>query len=152
MKHCSACCTASVVVLSVSLLFGLCTSASAEPPSTAGGVHAYPLLSVQPAPYFDLWYGDWPCYLYGPCVSYQQFKAWERRRERARELARLAQPPPPIGIEAWHGWPGNAVRRMPQGDSAHAKPQYGDVGRVKEPFQSSGEFLPEFLDGRVRPR
>ena len=123
-------------------------SAVADIRLSVGYVYPFPYY----APYLDGWYGYGPCYPYGACISYGQFQAWERRRERERALARPPQTPPPMGIEAWHGWPGNAMHRMPQGDPANATPEYGAAGRVREEFERSGEFLPEFLEGSVRPR
>lgn len=138
-------CAPLTVALAATLLFvagpGRCADAR---------VHA-PLVFVHPSPYLDLWYGGWPCYI-GPCMSYEEFRMWERRLERERERARPPERPSPMGIEAWHAWPGNAMRRMPEGDPANATAEYGESGRVKEEYEDSGEFLPEFLEGRVRPR
>jgi len=123
----------------------------AAPDGRADERGAPTVLYVQPIPYLDLWYGGWPCYP-GPCMSYQQFKIWERRLERERELGQPPPSPPPMGIEAWHAWPGNALRRVPEADPANAVAQYEESGRVKEEYRDSGEFLPEFLEGRARPR
>jgi len=145
MKHRSPYCDLLAAVLAAALL-------SLAMPARCADLHMQgPLLFVQPLPYLDLWYGDWPCYL-GPCMSYEQFRMWERRLERERERSRPPQVPPPMGIEAWHGWPGNAVRRIPETDPANVTAEYGESGRVKEEYEASGEFLPEFLEGRVRPR
>ncbi|MCC7547155.1 MAG: hypothetical protein IT532_05270 [Burkholderiales bacterium] len=100
--------------------------------------------------YIPFAYG--PCHPAGGCLTYGQFRAWERRRERERELGRPPDTPPPMGIEAWHGWPGNAKRRLPEADPDNATSLYGEAGRVKEQYERSGEFLPEFLEGRARPR
>lgn len=150
MERGSAYCGLAATAVAFSML--MASPACADAWIAAGSIRAHPMLRMQPAPYFDLWYGDQPCFPLGACLSYQQFRAWERRRERERELSRPRETPPPMGIEAWHGWPGNAQRRLPEGDPANARAEYGESGTVQEQFERSGEFLPEFLDGSARPR
>lgn len=137
------------IVVSAVLCAASAWAAADDAPGRA--LHPFAYLRA-PSVLLDPWYGYGPCDVYDPCMSMQQFRAWERRRERERELSRPPQTPPPMGIEAWHGWPGNAQRRMPDGDPANARAEYGESGTVKEQFERSGEFLPQFLDGSARPR
>jgi len=82
-------------------------------------------------PYWGYWYS--PCYPFASCLAYQQFQILERRQERWEDLRRgqQAEPVSPIPV---------ASAAVPLND-ADVKPEY----------QSSGQYLPEFLDGRVRP-
>jgi hypothetical protein len=82
-------------------------------------------------PYWGYWYS--PCYPFASCLAYQQFQMLERRQERWEELRRGAQP--------------RAAESVPV---RAATPPVNDAD-VKPEYKGSGEFLPEFLDGRVRP-
>ena len=82
-------------------------------------------------PYWGYWYS--PCYPFASCMAYQQFQILERRQERWNELRRgpQAQAAAPIPARA---------ATAPVNDSD-----------VRPEYKGSGEYLPEFLDGRVRP-
>jgi hypothetical protein len=102
-------------------------------------------------PYWGYWYS--PCYPFASCWAYQQFQILERRQERWQELGREQQPPP-VGIQTWGGFPaarGRAHATTPS-DGADVQPDYAGSGQIQDQYQRSGDFLPEFLDGRVRPR
>ena len=82
-------------------------------------------------PYWGYWYS--PCYPFASCLAYQQFQTLERRQERWEELRRGQQPQAAVPIPA-------RAATAPVND-ADVRPEY----------KGSGEYLPEFLDGRVRP-
>ena len=82
-------------------------------------------------PYWGYWYS--PCYPFASCMTYQQFQILERRQERWDELRRGPQ------LRAAESVPARAA--TPPVNDADVKPEY----------KGSGEYLPEFLDGRVRP-
>ena len=99
-------------------------------------------------PYGGYWYG--PCYPFASCSTYQ-FQILERRRERAEELARGQQPPAVAG-HTRDGFPvgrrsGNAETPV----DADVQPDYIGSGQVRDQYQKSGDFLPGFLNGKVRP-
>ncbi|HXX11676.1 MAG TPA: hypothetical protein VEK05_09180 [Burkholderiales bacterium] len=82
-------------------------------------------------PYWGYWYS--PCYPFASCMAYQQFQTIERRQERWEELRRGLQPQAPAPT------PSRAARAP--ANEADVRPEY----------KASGEYLPEFLEGRVRP-
>ena len=82
-------------------------------------------------PYWGYWYS--PCYPFASCLAYQQFQILERRQERWEELRRGQQPQAAMPIPA-------RAATAPLND-ADVRPEY----------KGSGEYVPEFLDGRVRP-
>jgi hypothetical protein len=82
-------------------------------------------------PYGSYWYG--PCYPFASCMAYQQFQILERRQERWEELRRRQQ--------------SHASAPIPAG-AATAPVNETDV---RPEYKGSGEYLPEFLDGSVRP-
>lgn len=82
-------------------------------------------------PYWGYWYS--PCYPFASCMAYQQFQILERRQERWEELRR-GQPPQTAAPT-----PARAAT-APLNDSD-----------VRPEYKGSGEYLPEFLDGTVRP-
>ena len=99
-----------------------------------------------PIPYWSYWYN--PCYPFASCWAYQQFQMFERRRERFEELARAPQPGPPIPS----GLPlGHRSAEATSSDDGDVQPAYFGSGRIRDGYRKSGDFLPEFLDGRVRP-
>ena len=81
-------------------------------------------------PYWGYWYS--PCYPFASCIAYQQFLILERRQERWEELRRGQQ-------QAAVPIPAGAVTAAV--NNTDVRPQY----------KGSGEYLPEFLDGTVRP-
>ena len=82
-------------------------------------------------PYWGYWYS--PCYPFASCMAYQQFQILERRQERWEELRRGQQSQASAPIPA-------GAARAPVND-ADVRPEY----------KGSGEYRPEFLDGKVRP-
>lgn len=97
-------------------------------------------------PYWGYWYS--PCYPFASCSAYQQFQMLERRRDRFDELARGQQLPP----QTRNGLPlprrnGEAKRS----NDPDVRPAYVGSGQLRDQYQETGDFLPEFLDGRVRP-
>ena len=87
-----------------------------------------------------------PCY---PFCSPSQFQIPERRRERAEELAReQTQPAEPLtqySFPASHGFGAKTPT------DADVQPDYRGSGNIRDQFRKSGDFRPEFLDGKVRP-
>jgi len=82
-------------------------------------------------PYWGYWHS--PCYPFASCMAYQQFQILERRQERWEKLRR--------GQESQASAPISAGAPTAPVNDANVKPAY----------KGSGEYLPEFLDGRVRP-
>jgi hypothetical protein len=98
-------------------------------------------------PYGGYW--NSPCYPFASCWTYQQFQIQERRRERFEELARGQQPP----TQARSGFPLN--RRDGEAETltdADVQPAFIESGQVRGEYQQSGDFLPEFLNGKGRSR
>jgi len=82
-------------------------------------------------PYGGYWYS--PCYPFASCAAYQQFQILERRQERWDELRRRQQ-----------------SQASPSIPSAAAIAPVNNVD-VRPEYKGSGEYLPEFLSGKVRP-
>jgi hypothetical protein len=96
-------------------------------------------------PYGGYWIG--PCYPFASCWSYQQFLILERRRARFEELARGQQPPLP----AQNGFPPNRHDDNAKTfTDADVLPAFIESGQVREEYQESGDYLPEFLHGKGR--
>ena len=102
------------------------------------------VLPYDPAlmPYWAPWYS--PCYPFASCSAYRQFQIQERRRERLEELRREQPTPPALGIDTWRS------QVLPTND-ADVQPGYLGSGQIRDEHRKSGEFLPEFLEGKVRP-
>jgi hypothetical protein len=99
-----------------------------------------------PMPYWGYWYS--PCYPFASCWAYQQFQTLERRRERFEELARAQQPAP----QHRNGFPlGRRSGEPTTSADAAMQPGYAGSGQIRDRYLESGDFLPEFLNGRVRP-
>lgn len=98
-------------------------------------------------PYGGYWYS--PCYPFASCWTYQQFQIQERRRERFEELAREQQAPP----QNRSGFPlTRHVGEAKPPAAANVQPAYVESGQVRDEYQQSGDFLPEFLNGTGRSR
>jgi hypothetical protein len=97
-------------------------------------------------PYGGHWYS--PCYPFASCSPYQ-FQILERRRERSEELARVQQPP--VGAQTRHGFPIGRTGGTKTPSDADVQPDYKRSGQIRDQYQKSGDFLPEFLNGRVGP-
>jgi hypothetical protein len=96
-------------------------------------------------PYGGYWSS--PCYPFASCWTYQQFQILERRRARFEELARGQQPPP----QTWNGFPLNRHDDNAKTFAdADVRPAFIESGQVRDEYQESGDFLPEFLHGRGR--
>ena len=93
-------------------------------------------------PYWGSWYS--PCYPFASCSAYQQFQIQERRRERLEELRREQPTSPALGINTWRG-------QVPSTNDANVQPDYLGSGQIRGEHRKSGEFLPEFLEGKVHP-
>ena len=96
-------------------------------------------------PYWGYW--NSPCYPFVTCWTYQQFQILERRRERFEELARGQQAPP----QTRDGFPLNRhddKAKTPR--DADVQPAFIESGQVRDEYQQSGDFLPEFLHGTGR--
>ncbi len=102
-------------------------------------------------PYWGYWYS--PCYPFASCAAYLQFQILERRRERFEELRREEQPPASVGMQTWGGLAAGRGRGqvIKPTDETDVQPDYIGSGQLRDEHQGSGDFLPEFLDGRVRP-
>jgi hypothetical protein len=97
-------------------------------------------------PYGGYWYS--PCYPFASCAAYQQFQMLERRQERSEELAREQQPPP----QTRNGFPLTRHRgEATTSSDADVQPDYRGSGQTREQYRESGDFLPEFAHGKVRP-
>jgi len=98
-------------------------------------------------PYGGYWYS--PCYPFASCAAYQQFQMLERRRERSEELARVQQPP----AQMLNGFP--LTRRSGEAaiaSDADVQPDYLGSGQIRDQYQKSGDLLPEFAQGKARPK
>src|SRR6201987_873382 len=94
-------------------------------------------------PYGEYWTG--PCYPFASCWTYQQFQILERRRKRFEELAREQQTPP----DTRSGFPltrSDGESRTPS--DADVRPAFIERGQVRHEYEQSGDFLPEFLNGK----
>lgn len=132
------------------LLIGLVTVPAVHgwtnvPPAPMWGWPYDPMLM----PYWGYWYS--PCYPFASCAAYLQFQILERRQERLEELRRGEQPPASVGTQTSDGLAAGRGRAARPTDETHVQPGYIGSGQVRHEYQGSGEFLPEFLDGRVRP-
>jgi len=106
---------------------------------------------LAPMPYWGYWHS--PCYPFASCAAYLEFQSLERRRERFEDLRREEQPPASAGVQTWGGLaagrgPGQVTRPT---DETDVQPAYIGSGQVRDEHRGSGDFLPEFLDGRIRP-
>ena len=98
-----------------------------------------------PMPYWSYyWYS--PCYPFASCSSYQQFQALEKRRERFDALGREQTPRPRTRDGFPLGSGGGTTA-----SEADVQPDYAGSGKIREQYRKSGEFLPDFLSGKVRP-
>jgi hypothetical protein len=94
-------------------------------------------------------YGYWnsPCYPFASCWTYQQFQILERRRQRFEELARGQQTP----LQTRNGFPPNRHDEKAKAPTdADVRPAFIESGQVRDEYQQSGDFLPEFPHGRGR--
>ena len=99
-----------------------------------------------PMPYWGYWYS--PCYPFASCSAYQQFQTLERRRERFEELARAPQPAP----QNRNDFPlGRGSGEPTTSTDADVQPGYVGSGQIRDRYLESGDFRPEFLNGRVHP-
>jgi hypothetical protein len=105
-------------------------------------------------PLYPGYYWYTPCYPFVSCAEYLRQQMLDRRRQRMEELGkRDEQALPPVGIETWGGLPANQRRRAeaPRTPDEQIQPGYEDRGQVRPEYRGTGDFLPEFLEGRVRP-
>lgn len=100
----------------------------------------YPGYSIYP----DYWVS--PCYPYVSCAAYQQQQIFERRQERFRQLRRETEQPA-AGVQTN---PGPAVNKAPS-DVHQIQGEYQGASQPRPQYETSGEYLPEFLEGKVRP-
>jgi hypothetical protein len=98
-------------------------------------------------PYGGYW--NSPCYPFASCWTYQQFQIQERRRERFEELAR-GQQTPPQNRSGFPLTPRDGEAKTPT--AANVQPAYVESGQVRDEYQQSGDFLPEFVNGTGRSR
>jgi hypothetical protein len=101
-------------------------------------------------PYWGIWYS--PCYPFASCAASQQFRLQERRRERLEEFRREQPPAPALGLDAQRGfgiYPGQG--HVPPTSDADVQPDYLGSGRIRDEHHRSGEYLPDFLNGKARP-
>ena len=103
-----------------------------------------------PYPYWGPWYS--PCYPFASCWAYQQFQIQERRRERLEELRRGQPPAPGLGVETGRGLGADrGLSQMLPSSDADIQPNYLGSGQIRDEYRQSGKFLPQFLEGNVRP-
>ena len=117
--------------------------------------HAQPLVQTDPMigsypfyPAFPIYPGIWvsPCYPYAGCTAYRQQQVLESRQERLRQLRRDSEQ----RAAAVQSGPADAVNRAPA-DVDQIQRQYLGTSQRRPQYESSGEYLPEFLDGRLPP-
>jgi hypothetical protein len=99
-------------------------------------------------PGFPIYPGIWvsPCYPYATCMAYRQQQVLESRQERLRQLRWESEQ----RAAALQSNPAHAVNRAPA-DVDQIQRQYLGASQRRPQYESSGEYLPEFLDGRLRP-
>ncbi len=110
--------------------------------------------SLWPDPLYPGYYWYAPCYPFVSCSEYLRHQMLARRRQRMEELSkRDEQALPPVGIETWGGLPANQRRRAeaPRTPDEQIQPGYENRSEVRPEYRGTGDFLPEFLEGRVRP-
>lgn len=148
---------ASALPLAGAILLGALTSAEpgngyGQTPAERGPINVQAVpgwgwpYGAASMPYWGYWYS--PCYPFASCSAYQQFQMLERRRERFEEMARGQQAPP----QTRNGFPlGRRNGEAKGSNDAGVRPAYVGSGQLRDQYQETGDFLPEFLDGRVRP-
>jgi hypothetical protein len=108
-----------------------------------------PMIGLYPFyPAFPFYPGIWvsPCYPYATCTAYRQQQVLESRQERLRQLRWESEQ----RAAAVQSSPAHAVNRAPA-DVDQIQRQYLGASQRRPQYESSGEYLPEFLDGRLRP-
>ena len=108
-----------------------------------------PMIGLYPVyPGFPIYPGIWvsPCYPYATCTAYRQQQVFESRQERVRQLRRDSEQ----RAAALQSNPAHDVNRAPA-DIDQIQPQYLGTSQRRPQYERSGEYLPEFLDGRLGP-
>jgi hypothetical protein len=109
--------------------------------------------AMWPYPLYPGYYWYTPCYPFVSCAEYLHQRSLDRRRRRMEDLGKPDERRlPPVGIETWGGLPANQRRRAdaPRTRDDQVQPGYESFGQVRPEYRGSGDFLPEFLEGRVR--
>jgi len=97
---------------------------------------------------YPLYPGYWMsfCYPYVSCAAYQQQQIFERRQERLEQLRRETQQPA-AGVQI-NPFP---VAKSPPTDIRQIQPRYLGASQLLPQYETTGEYLPGFLEGKTRP-
>ena len=108
-----------------------------------------PLMWLYPLdPGYPLYPGYWMsfCYPYASCAAYQQQQIFERRQERFEQLRRETQQPA-AGVQI----DPLPVVKSPPTDITQIQPRYLGASQLRPQYETTGEYLPGFLEGTARP-
>lgn len=108
-----------------------------------------PLMWLYPLdPGYPFYPGYWMsfCYPYVSCAAYQQQQIFERRQERFEQLRKETQQPA-AGVQI------NPVpaAKSPPTDIRQIQPRYLGASQLRPQYETTGDYLPEFLEGKTRP-